>query len=376
MRLLFVVKTLDSRGGGAERVLTLVTSGLASRGHKLSLVSFGAADDPDFYPVDGRVGRIWLHSGDVQARSTTGEVWRRILLLRRTIKAMAPDVAIGFMHSAYVPLALAALTSGVPVVASEHILYNHYASFPLEALALRLTAPLCARMTVISDPIRRSFPPTLAGRMEIVPNPVLASGRFADPIGGRWKIILSVGRLSAQKDQRTLIEAFARVAKARPAWVLRILGEGPLRPMLENVIDELKLRGRVQLPGAVEDIDREYESAQMFVVSSRYESFGMATAEALAHGLPAVGFADCPGTNEIVHDDRNGILVHGPDRVAVLAAGLAQLMDSSALREKLGGHGPSSVERYSLDGVVDRWEDLLQSVRSRRADQELTPGRK
>src|SRR3954447_6341369 len=158
MKLAFVIKTLSGAGGGAERVLAQLTSELAQRGHDVTIVSFGSPEEPDFYPVDNRVERIWLEIGNVHARSSPWDVLRRILALRRTIRTLGPEIAIGFMHSAYVPLALALAASAIPVIASEHILYSHYRAFPTEALSLRMTAGLYCRMTVISEEIRKSYP--------------------------------------------------------------------------------------------------------------------------------------------------------------------------------------------------------------------------
>jgi glycosyltransferase involved in cell wall biosynthesis len=365
MNLAFVIKTLGIPGGGAERVLVQVTAGLVDRGHQVTILTFGSPRERDFYPVDERVDRVWLESGDVEAHSTPAELWRRAIALRRTIRGLAPDVAVGFMHSAYVPLAIALATSRIPVVASEHIHYDHYRGLPLDAVVLRLTLPLYARITVISDAIRSSFPRNLQRRMEVIPNPVLPADRNADPVGGASKVLLNVGRLFAQKDQRTLVEAFALVASAHLDWTLRIVGEGPLRPMLEAVARDRELERRVQFPGAVSDIAREYESAQVFAMPSLYESFGLATAEALAHGLPAVGFADCPGTNELIEDDVNGFLVPPGDRVARLAATLARLMESAELRRRLGAAAPKSVARFSVNTIVSQWEELLRRVSSR-----------
>ena len=362
MKLAFVIKTLGIAGGGAERVLGQVTAGLAAHGHEVTILSFGSRDEPDFYEVDGRVDRVWLGSGDVAARSTAVELWRRAAALRRAITSLKPDVAVGFMHSAYVPLAIALATSRIPVVASEHTVDDHYRARPFERLALRMALPLYARMTAISEAVRASFPPTLRRRMTVIPNPVPAAQRLADPVGEVTKILLNVGRMSREKDQRTLIEAFASIADPHPDWMLRIVGDGPLQPMLESVARDKGLERRVQLPGAVSDIAREYESAQIFAMPSLYESFGLATAEALAHGLPAVGFADCPGTNELIENEVNGLLVPAGDRVAGLATALSRLMDNPDFRRLLGRAGPPSVARFSVDTIVDQWEELLGRV--------------
>ena len=122
------------------------------------------------------------------------------------------------------------------------------------------------------------------------------------------------------------------------------------------------LDGRVDLPGLIADIRREYAAADIFVMPSTYESFGIATAEALASGIPAIGFADCPGTNELIRDEVNGLLIKGPDRARALAEGLARLMTDDGLRSQLGDGAPASVARYSLKSVADAWERLLERI--------------
>jgi glycosyltransferase involved in cell wall biosynthesis len=362
MNLAFVIKTLDSRGGGAERVLTQVTSELVKRGHDVTLLTFGGKDEPDFYPVHPQIKRVWLGIGDVQAPSGVIDLLRRVKSLRRVIHDLAPDVAVGFMHSAYVPLALALATSSIQVVASEHISYDHFRRLRLDALILRATASLYSRMTVLSDAVRKDFPFYLSSRMEVVPNPVAPMGRSAEPVGGRRKILLNVGRLVEQKDQRTLIDAFAQVAAGHPEWILRIVGQGPLRSDLEAVIATHGLQKRVELAGIIEDMEGEYGSAQLFVMSSLYESFGLATAEALSAGIPAIGFADCAGTNELIRHRRNGLLVQGTDRVSALAVGLDELMSSPQLRQRMGAEGPASVRAFEIEAVGAKWEALLREV--------------
>src|SRR5204862_7195210 len=137
----------------------------------------------------------------------------------------------------------------------EHTVYDHFRDRPSDVFALRATARRYARITVISDAVRNSFPHYLAKRMEVVPNPVASIDGRADPVGGRAKRLLNVGRLAEEKHQRTLIEAFARIAAAHPSWTLRIVGQGPLKSELEELIEALALQKRVQLAGVIEDME-------------------------------------------------------------------------------------------------------------------------
>lgn len=363
MRLLFCIKAMNNPGGGAERVLATVANGLAARGHDVAVLTFEAPGGRPFYALDAAVERIGLGIGSTTGPATPVATLQRMVALRRRVRRHRPDVAIGFMHSMFLPLAAALAGSGIPVVASEHIVPEHYRSRPLQALLLRLAPPLLARMTCVTEAAASKYPPALRRRIEVVPNPLtLASDAQADvaPEAGGPSTLLTVGRLTAQKDHETLIRAFALLAPRMPGWRLRIVGDGELRGRLEALVGELGLAGRVELPGSSADIASEYLAAQLFVMPSRYESFGLATAEALAYGLPAVGFRDCPGTNELIEDGVNGVLVDPvPSRPEALAQALEGLMLDAGRRRRLAGDGAAIRARYGAAAVLDRWERLL-----------------
>jgi glycosyltransferase involved in cell wall biosynthesis len=137
-----------------------------------------------------------------------------------------------------------------------------------------------------------------------------------------------------------------------------------LRPRLAALAKELGVQAHVDLAGATASVEKEYQAAQLFALPSSYEGFPNCLAEALAHGLAAVGFADCPGTNELIRTGVNGILVSGLDRAGGLALALEELMGSAANRRAMGALALESVAQYSLDRITDEWEELLRSVAS------------
>lgn len=372
MKITFAIKALGHEGGGAERVLVDVASGLAARGHSVAIVTGDAAGFAAFYPLDQRVDLIGVGVRPVGGKSSVYDMVRRIWSFRRAIRALRPDVVVGFMHSTYVPLGLALKGGGVPMVASEHIGPEHYQDRLLERFALSLTPLIAASITVVSEQIRSSFGGWLRTRMEVVPNPVSLGPashvrsrqeREGEPVAAT---LLCVGRLAPQKGHAILIEAFRLVVGKFPGWRLRIVGEGELRGMLQELVDSRGLNAQVCLAGAVSDIGSEYAAADLFVLPSSYESFGLATAEALLHGLPAVGFADCPGTNDLIRDGENGRLVRGDDRIQALADVLEDLMRDPAERARLGRSSRAwIVARYGIEGVLDKWESVLLDASSR-----------
>lgn len=276
-----------------------------------------------------------------------------------------PDVAVGFMHSMFVPLAFALAGTGVPALGSEHIVPEHYRTRRLQYLLLILSSPFLKKLTVLSEAIRCRYFVGIRNRMVVVPNPVEGAAVCANVgTGGETRTVLSVGRLEKQKDHDTLVRAFAKISHKFPEWHLKIVGEGVMRSDLENLIGALRLRNKVALSGITPAIVDEYLSAEIFVISSRYEAFGLVTAEAMSHGLPVVGFSDCAGTNELIEAGQTGFLVvPGNDRVGTLASALSQLMASPMLRRNLGKAGHEAIEsKFSADTACDRWDSLLRSI--------------
>ncbi len=362
MKLLFAIKALDDIKGGAERVLADVTSGLAERGHEVTILSSDQPGGQSFYPLNPKVKRITPGVGDVTQRASIGDLFARIRMIRKAALKEQPDVVIGFMHSTFVPAAFAMAGTGIPVIASEHIVPAHYKTRRLEYALLLLSALFVKKMTVLSPSIMKAYPRLLHKKMQAVANPVHPAEKMADVKGGERKIILSVGRLTAQKDQATLIKAFAMLAEEFPDWDVRIVGDGELKPDLQSLIATLELENRVFLPGATAKIALEYQQAQLFALPSLYESFGLVTAEAMAHGLPVIGFKSCPGTNEVIKHEHNGLLLEGEDRVDIFTQGLKRLMRDSMYRQTLGHKGPESVKQFAPDVITQAWETLIKET--------------
>ncbi len=363
MKCLFAIKSLELSGGGAERVFARIVNGLVVRGHRVTLISYDRPAAKAFYPLDSRADWTRLGIGRVDRPATLRETIMRIGSLRHALAAHEPEVAVGFMHSAFIPLGLATVGTGIPIIASEHIIPAHYARRPLERALLRLTPWLAWRITVVSEQVMTQYPAALRSSMVVIPNPAPMTMPVtrADTVGASRprKVLLAIGRLAEQKDHATLIDAFALVAGRLPDWDLRIVGDGDRHDVLRAHIAALGLDGRVSLPGATKDVGSEYAMAQLFVMPSLYESEGLALVEALAHGLPAVGFANCPGVNRLIRPGRNGVLVSGSNRVHALAETLDRLMTDDQARLNLAPSEAAPLGANDPARVLDSWENLL-----------------
>jgi glycosyltransferase involved in cell wall biosynthesis len=144
------------------------------------------------------------------------------------------------------------------------------------------------------------------------------------------QVVLSVCRLSVEKDLPTLLKAFAELHRTRPATRLILAGEGPDRVRLESMARDLGLSGVVRLPGRTGQPLAWMRHAAVFVLASQYEGFGNVLIEALACGTPVVS-TDCPvGPRELLDGGRLGTLVPVGDSFA-MAQAIAEVLEHREL---------------------------------------------
>lgn len=171
------------------------------------------------------------------------------------------------------------------------------------------------------------------------------------------KQVIAAGRYTGQKGFDLLIKAWAIVAQQYPKWRLVIYGNGS-REEYQLQADQLGIGEQVHCQPATPDIASRYAESSIFVLSSRYEGFGLVLTEAMSCGLPCVSF-DCPyGPSEIICEGEDGFLVPAED-VSALADRLMQLMRSEELRRRMGEQARHNVMRYSPEQVMEKWINVV-----------------
>lgn len=198
--------------------------------------------------------------------------------------------------------------------------------------------------------------------VRVIPNFVTV----AEP--DRWpdydtKRVISVGRLSPQKNYYNLFDVWALVKKKHPDWRLDIYGHGYGREeehragMRRVGVDDV-----VEIHAPVSDIQSEYLASSIYVMSSRYEGFGLVLPEAMTCGLPCVAY-DCPcGPAEIIRHGEDGLVVARVDDTEGMAAALCRLIEHREEREAMGHVARRNVRRYNIDCVMPRWVELIEEL--------------
>lgn len=378
--------------GGAERVLTDVANGLHRRGWNVTVMTYQERNGPSFYPLDFGITRldgrrrhsrrrkppplIALRSASRRRPLVGLALWvityiPRVLALRRMLRIARPDVAVGFMPSTFPYLVLAGKLTRTPTIASIHNVPDRelggdpdrWDPNVVDVAVRRWSVRAADGVTVLLEGFVDEIDANARSRTYVVPNMIVPyTGRRA-VVGTEAKNrILAVGRFAKAKDHETLIRAWALVEERHPDWYVEIYGRGPLRSQLSGLIENLGLR-RLQLCDPTSEIYDVYTSSKFVVMPSIHEGFGLVTVEAMTCGLPVIGFADCEGTNEIVIDGENGLLIDpGADRVSALADGIERLITDEDLRVRLARTAPKTIDRFSPDVVMDIWEQVLTEV--------------
>ncbi|MDD5631284.1 MAG: glycosyltransferase family 4 protein [Methylococcales bacterium] len=357
--------------GGAERVSANLANYWAAKGWEITIVSL-YPQSLDFYELHPAVKRIALELTDVSANALVG-LWQnisRVIALRRMLRQIQPDIALGMMTTANVLMALAAW--GLPnlrTIAAEH---NHPPQLPLgffwETLRRHTYGFLNAVTALTSEGESWLKSNTNAQRVLVIPNAVTWPLSGQEPrispsalYQSERKLLLSVGRLDAQKKFDWLIEAFSNLADGHRDWDLVILGEGPLRTTLEGQVRDLGLELRILLPGRAGNMAEWYESADLYVMSSRFEGFPMTLVEAMAYGLAAISFDCDTGPRDIIRHELDGLLVP-PGDVTELTADLDRLMSDALTRQRFAERAVEVRERFSMEKVAGMWEKLFEEI--------------
>ena len=344
--------------------MTTMANHWCAVGWPVTLLTYDDGVEPPAYDLDSAV---LLRPLGIAGRSSNllhsvASNVIRLVTLRRAIRDSEPEVVISFLDTVNVRTLLACVGLGFPIIVSERVDPAHHsigtAWSALRRVCYRWATGVVTHtgsaLAFFSDEIRR--------RGYVIPNPIsLSDYRMSAGTAVRERVVLGMGRLTHQKGFDLLLRAFAIVATKHVEWKLVVWGEGHLREELEELRDELGLQGRAVFPGWTAEPCGEMRRAGIFVLSSRYEGFGMVLAEAMACGLAVVSY-DCPsGPTEIVRHELDGLLVPSGNVVA-LAGAMDRLLSDEAERNRLGSRATEVTTRFAKSTVMRKWESLLRDA--------------
>ena len=371
-------------------------NGFNHRGHEVMVVT--NLNDPITYSLDG----------GIKVRQLTGPNGNKLKKwaysvpnLRRYIKEFTPDVVIGVLSTCSLVAWMATRGLGIPVIATEHDSFERPRSAPMsrwERFTKYILNRLYRRVTVLTEADYRVIDDRLSN-VAVMPNPLALSP--LDAVPQKQRVILAAGRVDVWhcKGFDVLMRSLASSViledmNEKPAplaslmrrggWKLQIAGvwrEESSKDYLIGIAREHGVDDLVEFLGFVDDMQSLYQRSSVFVLSSRYEGFGLVLIEAMSQGCAPVACDYKGRQHEIINPSSvlpqgeeehsaavsefcvcdNGILCE-PDNAEQLAAAIARMISDDKYRMSVQQNAISRSRYYSIENTVGRWEQLLNDL--------------
>lgn len=355
---------LNSMGkGGAERVVSILSKCFLNDGYEVIVVTLWRAEEE--YEIAAGIKRINL--GDRKNLEHLGRIllaFRRMWDIRNLVKHEKPDIVISFCKKANFRCAYSMIGLKTPLLVSvRNDPKVDYLPYRRGTQRMERKASGCVFQT--RDALL-SFDKKFQKKSRIIWNPL--DDKYLLPDVEKVKkstYIVSVGRLSVQKNQILLLKAFHSIMDEFPEYELRIYGEesnAGIKEKLLTYIEQNNMQMRVKLMGQSSNLENEIRDASLFVLSSNYEGMPNALIEAMALGIPSIS-TDCPcgGPRELIEDGISGVLVPVENEKEMVAA-IKRLLRDRDLAEKISENGKKIKEKVSSKRIYQEWKRFVSDI--------------
>lgn len=363
--------------GGVERVLTTKVNWLVENTdwEVYIILTDGKGKDP-YYPISSKVKIINL---DINFE----ELWKmsfvkkgivylqkqRVFkkLLSKTLINIRPDITVSLLRREI--NFITNIKDGSQKWGELHINRSHYRNFEAgntniikKAFSKYWMSSLVSklkrldRFIVLTEEDKKSW--TELDNVIAIPNPLPFWSEEQTTLQN--KRIIAVGRYSHEKGYDDLIKAFRIVHQKHPDWKLYIFGSGDSRPYQE-LANQMGISKACHLLEATKNIVEEYCNSSLFVLSSRFEGFGMVLIEAMNCGLPVVSYACPTGPLQIIKHGENGLLAENGNSDD-LAQKICEVIEDRDLMQRLSNEGYNTSRNYSVDNIMKKWEHLMTRI--------------
>ena len=341
---------LGSMGrGGAERVISILSQNFADKGWitQIGLLLFNKVD----YKLDEST-QIFDFTGNAQSRILRTPYW--LYTIRKFVKKEQPDVVISFAARITILVLLATLGLRTKVIISERNDPKQDGRGLFTRCMVRLLYPFANKIVFQTKRSLHYFSKKILQKGIVIPNPISVSCHASSD---KKKKIVSVGRLTKQKNHALLIKAFATIKKIFPEYELYIYGDGELLNELISLTKTLGIDESVHFEGNVPDVHEKIADAELFVLSSDYEGLSNALLEALMMGLHCIS-TNVAGADEYIENGRNGILVSVGDEREMSQA-IRTILGNQILQKKFSYESLKNSLGLKKDSILIIWNNIV-----------------
>lgn len=342
--------------GGAERVSVYLSKMLFDNNFECDLIIDQHVNDE--YSVPKGVNCICLEEKDKNWIT----YFRKMQKLHKVIKQNKYDILIVMEVPVCFYVIPACIGSDIKTIVSERNAPKQYSGNIFFVKIARFFMRFADGFVFQTHDAKVFYNKRLNNRGTIIPNPVFLENLPKVCRYEKRKVIVNVGRLTEQKNQKMLIRVFSKILKKYPEYILEIYGDGPLREELIKLVNELGIEKSVFLRGNVSDVLEKIKDATCFVLSSRYEGMPNALIEAMALALPVVS-TDCPcgGPKELIKDKINGLLVRENDEKDLYNA-IMYMISNPILGNMMGKNALEIRERLNSKKISRMWIDYILKI--------------
>lgn len=357
MKIMFCLGSMTK--GGAERVIANLSNYLVKT-DDISIVV--TPPGKSSYRLDDKIDYRTLDSSSTKKSNILIRTLKRIKKLNKIIKEINPDVIVSLLPEPSYRVMLATFFDKRKVIISVRndpkVEYNSF----LKKTLMKFLYSRANGFIFQTEEAKSFFSKNIQKNSIIIPNPI--NSDFINDVytGKRNNNIVSVGRLTSQKNHKNLIQAFCQLNKKYNEYELHIYGDGELKEELEKQIKESNIEDKVFLEGNVDNIKTHIYNAKMFVLSSDYEGMPNALMEAMALGIPCIS-TDCPcgGPSFLIKNGENGILVNVND-IDALEKAMTDLIEDNSKAKKIGLNASKIGEQLSEKVINKKWYDYIKKI--------------
>lgn len=347
LRILFVCDTMG--GGGAERVISILSNSFFKQGNAVSIVMLSKEAEEPFYNINSGIQLVYL-TKDYKAKLS---FFKKAKLLKKCVLEYKPDIVISFLSYVCIYTWWALRHTKIPYIVSERNDPNNRGR--LKQYLLNKSFKKAKGCVFQTEDALNWYNKVSKEKSVIIHNPV-SLDYCHDKIPEVKKEILYVGRLNEQKNCSMLIEAFKLFEQKHLGYIFKMYGNGPLESELKKQILDSHLEDKVFIVPSSKTWQKDECGSSMFVLGSKFEGMPNVLAEALALGIPSVS-TDCT--------------IGGPKELKKIFPGLLVLSKSDSASDfSLAMEEALSIKRSNFqipnelqtEYIVNMWLDFIKGV--------------
>lgn len=278
--------------------------------------------------------------------------------VKRILKESDADIVMTFHHDISICTAFNKRHIKGKFIITEHNEFN-YSVDNLSKILRKIMYKRAEKLVILAEKSRALYE-KISSNIEVIPNPVrFKTDKYCDFDS---KKIICVGRLAPAKGFDQMIDIFNLVSKNHKDWSLNIFGDGEDKEKIEKKIEQYKLKDKISIHKFSENIEEEMLKHSILAVPSRNEAFSMVLIEGRECSLPCISF-DSVGPSEIINNGVDGEIIELGNK-DMFAERLSYLMENDDIRKKYGIKAKKNNEKYYIENIGERWNDLFRSLKS------------